>query len=44
MDSVTHELRTPLTAILDSITSLRSNASFNPEQRQELMTLIEEEA
>ncbi len=44
LDSVTHELRTPLTSILASITSLRSDASFNPEQRQELMTIIEEEA
>ncbi|MGB6973922.1 MAG: ATP-binding protein [Terracidiphilus sp.] len=44
LDSVTHELRTPLTAILASITSLRSDATFTPEQRQELMTVIEEEA
>lgn len=44
LDSVTHELRTPLTAILASITSLRSDANFNFEQRQELMTVIQEEA
>jgi len=44
LDSVTHELRTPLTAILASITSLRSDAKFNAEQREELMTVIEEEA
>ena len=44
LDSVTHELRTPLTAILAAITSLRSDANFNPEQREELMTVIEEEA
>ncbi|MFZ0661379.1 MAG: ATP-binding protein [Acidobacteriaceae bacterium] len=44
LDSMTHELRTPLTAILASITSLRSDANFNLEQRQELMTVIEEEA
>lgn len=44
LDSVTHELRTPLTSILASITSLRSDASFNADQRSELMAVIEEEA
>jgi two-component system sensor histidine kinase KdpD len=43
LDSVTHELRTPLTAILASITSLRSDANFDSGQREELMTVIEEE-
>jgi two-component system sensor histidine kinase KdpD len=43
LDSVTHELRTPLTAILASITSLRSDAELKPEQRNELMIVIEEE-
>lgn len=43
LDSVTHELRTPLTAILAAITSLRSDASPQAEQREELMAVIEEE-
>ncbi len=43
LDSVTHELRTPLTAILAAITSLRSVASPQAEQREELMAVIEEE-
>jgi len=44
LDSVTHELRRPLTSILASITSLRSDASFNADQQGELMAVIEEEA
>ena len=43
LDSVTHELRTPLTAILAAITSLRSDASPQAEQREDLMAVIEEE-
>jgi two-component system sensor histidine kinase KdpD len=44
LDSLTQELRTPLTSILGAITSLRSVASLNQEQREELMAVIEEEA
>lgn len=44
LDSVTHELRSPLTAILAAITSLRSDATTDAEQRLELMAVIEEEA
>jgi two-component system sensor histidine kinase KdpD len=41
--SLTQELRTPLTSILRAITSLRSVASLEREQREELIAMIEEE-
>ncbi len=44
LDSVTHEFRTPLTAIKASATSLLSNPALDPAQRQELLTVINEES
>ena len=49
LDSVTHEFRTPLTAIKASVTSLlgspsRSPEGHTPEERQELLTIINEES
>lgn len=44
LDSITHEFRSPLTAIKASITSLRSNGSFSPEDRRELLEVIDEES
>ena len=44
LDSVTHEFRTPLTAIKASITSLLSTPGLSPDDRQELMTVINEES
>jgi len=44
LDSVTHEFRTPLTAIKASVTSLLGNPTHTPEQRQELLTIINEES
>ena len=43
MDSVSHEFRTPLTAIKASVTSLLGNQNFAANQRQELLTVIDEE-
>ena len=43
LDSVTHEFRTPLTSIKASITSLLSTTGLSPDDRQELMTVINEE-
>jgi len=44
LDSVTHEFRTPLTAIKASVTSLLSDWNLQPAQRQELLTVINEES
>ena len=44
LDSITHEFRTPLTAIKASITSLMSFGNLAPDDRQELMTVINEES
>ena len=44
LDSVTHEFRTPLTAIKASVTSLLSGSELAPEQKQELLTVINEES
>lgn len=44
LDSVTHEFRTPLTAIKASVTTLRSGASLNDEQQQDLLAVIDEES
>jgi len=41
---VTHEFRTPLTSIKASITSLMSTPGLSPDDRQELMTVINEES
>jgi two-component system sensor histidine kinase KdpD len=43
LDSVTHALRTPLTSIKASVTNLLSNSSVTDRQRQELLTIINEE-
>src|SRR5579864_3392110 len=44
LDSVTHEFRTPLTAIKASVTSLLSGSELAPEQKRELLTIINEES
>lgn len=44
LDSVTHEFRTPLTAIKASVTSLLSGPSLDAAQRNELLTVINEES
>jgi two-component system, OmpR family, sensor histidine kinase KdpD len=44
LDSVTHEFRTPLTSIKASVTSLLGSANHSPEEKQELLTIINEES
>ncbi len=44
LDSVTHDLRTPLTSIKASVTSLLTQTALRPDQRQELLTVIDEES
>jgi two-component system sensor histidine kinase KdpD len=44
LDSVTHELRTPLTAITASITSLRSGMIKDPDMKEEMLAVIDEES
>jgi two-component system sensor histidine kinase KdpD len=44
LDSVTHDFRTPLTSIKASVSSLLSGGQLAPEQRQELLTVIDEES
>ena len=44
LDSVTHEFRTPLTSIKASVTTLLSGATLKPEEKQDLLTVIEEES
>ncbi|HEY6302805.1 MAG TPA: ATP-binding protein [Terriglobales bacterium] len=44
LDSVTHEFRSPLTAIKASVTSLLGGSSHSPEEKQELLTIINEES
>ena len=43
LDAVTHALRTPLTSIKASVTNLLSNAGLVEGQKQELLTIINEE-
>jgi two-component system sensor histidine kinase KdpD len=43
LDSVTHEFRTPLTGIKASVTTLLSDYQLDEPQRQELLTVINEE-
>lgn len=43
LDSITHDLRTPLTSIKASITSVRQMPHLQADQREELLTVIEEE-
>jgi two-component system sensor histidine kinase KdpD len=44
LDSVTHEFRTPLTAIKLSVTTLLGPDPVSPEERQDLLTVINEES
>ncbi len=44
LDSVTHEFRSPLTAIKASVTSLLGSSNHSPEEKQELLTIINEES
>ena len=44
LDAVTHALRTPLTSIKASVTNLLSNPNLGSNQRQELLTIINEES
>jgi two-component system sensor histidine kinase KdpD len=44
LDSVTHEFRTPLTAIKASVTSLLGSPSLSPPEKEELLTVINEES
>jgi two-component system, OmpR family, sensor histidine kinase KdpD len=44
LDAVTHALRTPLTSIKASVTNLLSNPGLSAGQRQELLTIINEES
>jgi two-component system sensor histidine kinase KdpD len=44
LDAVTHALRTPLTSIKASVTNLLSNPSLKEPERQELLTIINEES
>jgi two-component system, OmpR family, sensor histidine kinase KdpD len=44
LDAVTHDLRTPLTSIKASVTNLLSNPDLRPDQREELLTIINEES
>lgn len=43
LDSVTHEFRTPLTGIKASVTTLLAQYGLDEDQRQELLTVIDEE-
>jgi two-component system sensor histidine kinase KdpD len=43
LDSVTHEFRTPLTGIKASVTTLLAQFDLEEDQRQELLTVIDEE-
>ncbi|MGH9535431.1 MAG: sensor histidine kinase [Terriglobales bacterium] len=44
LDSFTHELRTPLTSVKAAASALRGQPDMDPEARQELAAVIEEEA
>ena len=44
LDSVTHEFRSPLTAIKASVTSLLGSPNHSPEEKHELLTIINEES
>lgn len=43
LDSVTHEFRTPLTSIKASVTTMLSDGNLASSQREELLTVINEE-
>ena len=44
IDSVTHEFRTPLTAIKAAVTTLLTDSRVRASQRNELLSIINEEA
>jgi two-component system sensor histidine kinase KdpD len=44
LDSVTHEVRTPLTSMLAAVSSLRGDADLDATERQELLSVVEEES
>jgi two-component system, OmpR family, sensor histidine kinase KdpD len=44
LDSVTHALRTPLTSIKGAVTNLISNSNLNDAQRNDLLSVINEES
>ena len=44
LDSITHELRTPLTSIKGATSTLLSTEEVSAEDRQELLTIVDEEA
>ena len=44
IDAMAHEFKTPLTSIKAATTSLLSDSSQSPENRQELLTIADEEA
>jgi two-component system sensor histidine kinase KdpD len=44
LDSVTHEFRTPLTAIKASVTSLLGSPNLSPAEKEDLLTVINEES
>ncbi len=44
LDSITHELRTPLTSIKGAASTLLSTEDVSPEDRRELLTILDEEA
>jgi two-component system sensor histidine kinase KdpD len=43
LDSITHDFRTPLTSMKAAVTSLLTTDNPRPEQRKELLTIINEE-
>lgn len=44
LDAVTHDLRTPLTGITAAITSLRSGMQLSEDQRDDMLSVIEQES
>jgi two-component system, OmpR family, sensor histidine kinase KdpD len=44
LDSVTHEVRTPLTSMLAAVSSMRADPDLNTTERQELLSVVEEES
>ena len=44
LDAVTHDLRTPLTSIKAAVTGLLSQTALRADQREELLTIIDEES
>jgi two-component system, OmpR family, sensor histidine kinase KdpD len=44
LDSVTHEFRTPLTSIKASVSTLQTGANLTPEEKEDLLAVIDEES